>query len=282
MHILKIMSIMGIETIINAVLLVVLTLTLVVTAYYAHQVSKQTEITRREAKRSYIVELMKYIIAPLIHKLEWEIESIKKREYGWKHQSLCAEKIKKLVEEPEILFSDLRSDFPDLKRKIEDHNDRCQILQEKLKSLDEAIYTLDFKEKCHDRIAEYNKKYPKPNPKFLLTRDIEWSAIKFVNYIIDNSVKLFSGDKFHDFWREYGSEFLQIRDREDIKVKTDEIDLIAEELKRISQELKERLEKLRDKYRREYGIPIGEIDISEVQDQFLDEIENEIRFRRIN
>ncbi|MDD4898921.1 MAG: hypothetical protein PHY70_06035 [Methanocellales archaeon] len=275
MPILGVLSAPGVEALINIILVVILTITLAFTAYYAHQASKQaeqaskqTDIMRKEGKRRYIVELMKCIIAPLIDDLKREIKSIEKREYEWMHEgsfgerNLSARNIKKLVVKPEILLNDLKRDFPDLNRKIEDHDNRCQILQEKLKSLDESIYTPAFEKECHERTTEYSKKHLKPDPKFLLTPDIESSPIAFVGYIIDNRVKLFPGDKFHDFWEEYGAEFLQIRNREDIKAKIDEIGRIADGLKLISQELKKDLEKLRDSYRQEYDIPIGEFDES--------------------
>ena len=165
MYILELMSAPGVEALIN----IVLVFTLVsITAYYAHQASKQadqaskqTEIMRGKGKRRYIVELMKYIIAPLIHTLEQEIELLEKREYDWLHISLSACNISKLVVYPEILFNDLKRDFPDLGRKIEDHDNRVSTLQEKLKSLDQAIYTPDFEREYLARIEEYNDKVTK-------------------------------------------------------------------------------------------------------------------------
>ncbi|MFC1786845.1 hypothetical protein ACFLY8_02265 [Halobacteriota archaeon] len=266
MSILEFMSTPGVEALIN----IILVLTLVgITAYYAYQASKQadqaikqTDIMEKEGKRRYIVELMKYIIAPLIHKLESEIGPLKKRYYIGTQQGLLAENINKLVVKPEILLNDLKRDFPDLKKKIENHDDKCQILQEKLKNLDEAIYTPGFKEKCHERIAEYNKRYDASDPKFLSKDPLAYSPIAFVRYIINNISEAPESENFQDFWREYGAVFLEIRDREDIKAKIDEIDRIVEGLKKISQELKEELEKLRDNYRQEYDISIGEFDES--------------------
>ncbi|UZE92483.1 MAG: hypothetical protein IB616_01335 [Methanosarcinales archaeon] len=254
------MSAPGVEALINIVLILAL---VSITAYYAHQVRKQTEIMREDRERPQIVELMKGIVTPFIHQLEVEIRSLEKGEYEWDHRGKRAKNVNKLIG-PERILNDLKRKSPPLKEKIENHNERCSILREKLENLDKAIYTREFEEKCRDRVAEHNKKYRAGNPEFLSDGLIKNSPEVFVGHIIDNRKELFSATRFHDFWRGHGAEFLEMRNRGDIKDKIDEIGSIAEELKSLSQEIKDDLEQLREKYSQKYHLLMGEIGFKEI------------------
>lgn len=265
-----ILGVLGVEALINILLVIAL---VSITAYYAHQTSKQTEIMRGEGKRRYIVELMKFIIAPLIHTIEQEIELLEKREYGWLHISLSAYNISKLVVSPEILFNDLKRDFPDLGGKIKDHDNRVSTLQEKLKSLDQAICTPDFERECLTLIEEHNDKVKKSggDPGYLLessSRSVGYIVESIINNNLEHTINNARGRpqnrEAHYFWRDYGEELLKIRDKviDREKAKLGEIDFIVGGLKIISRELKRYLEKRRDSYRQEYHISIGEFDES--------------------
>jgi len=256
MSTLEFVSAPGVEALINIVLILAL---VSITTCYAHQVKKQTEIMREDRERPRIVELMKDIVTPFIRQLELEIRSLEKGDYGWDHRGKRAKNINKLIG-PEMILNDLKRKSPPLKEKIEDHNERCSILREKLENLDKAIYTREFEEKCRDRFAEHNKKYRAGDPEFLPGHLIKNSPEVFVGHIIDNRKELSCTTRFNDFWRGYGAEFLEMRNRGDIKDKIDEIGSIAEELKRLSQEIKDDLEQLREKYRQKYHLLMGEIE----------------------
>jgi len=219
----------------------------------------------RARERPQIVELLKFAILPLISKLEGELGALENGRYhNWDHKSGEAELMLTLEEnwEGEEVMGDLRRRFPKVKELMDEHDRLLKVLNERLKTLTEVIYTDEFKKKCKDEIQTYHAN-PK-NPRIRYRDAIEDAPKHFPAYVIDNFEELPEENPYYNFWKKHGHKFLEIR-RTDKKFKEEmaSVDNSAKNLKGISEPLKEELIGRKNELRKKYWIT--KKDILEVQ-----------------
>lgn len=200
------------------------------------------ESTERGKKRIEIAEKITHIIIPLINQFEKETNLLEKMEYNWDYKNKRIEAFNK------IEYMELKNEFPNIWRIVDEHNEIYKLLEDKMKELHEAIYTHDFRKKCTKLIEEWNESKAKENM-------IDESNIEcFVGYIIDNKKEL--EDKvYNEFWKVKGKEILKIMEKKEVKEKMEEVMKISEELKKRSKACVTELKKLRERWILEYELP---------------------------
>lgn len=211
------------------------------------------EIMRKDRERPQIENLVKKVLTPFIEQIDRQKKSLEKEDYGWWHKekkSRYADKLR-AYGDVRIVFNDLLRKFPNLKSMIEEYNENCSKLQQKLRSLDEVIYTPSFRGKCCNFIEKYNE-----SGEFTLSEGwVKRSPEYFVQFIIDNTKKVESyGREYFDFWEKHGNELLKIREEKEIRNKINEICQISQEIREISKKIREKLTQLKERFWIEYSL----------------------------
>lgn len=235
-----------------------------VVAYYNRKTLQQSrqhlDILRKQMERPQVVELLKFAVFPLLIELSEEAKKLNEIGYNWVHESEKSHSTLVLGEEwweKKEVMRGLRRKFPQIRELIDNHDKIITSLNESLKALDKVIYTSEFVEKCKKAIETYNANCPKE----LRVRESKISDApqRFVSYVIDNLRELPEASPYRDFWKKHSSQFLEIREKEEVKNEINNVEKITEKLGEISLSLLNKLVELWGKLREEYWITVQEI-----------------------
>jgi hypothetical protein len=220
---------------------------------------KTLDVMRKDRERPQILELCERIIVPFIKKLRKEIKFLEEGDYGWFHRGRRIENISKLdavFEDEIILLNELKRKFPDINEKIEKRNNLIPILEKRLDILDKSICESNFKQKCLTLINEHLKKHPEEKGTF----SEPLSVIEyFMDYVINHKRELGQAYVYHNFWREYGMELLEVRNEKGVKEQIEDITILSTNLKQITESLLLRLEEIEEKFRKDYNLSVKEV-----------------------
>jgi len=210
---------------------------------------RELDITIKEKERPRIVELIQYVLSPLVSSLLAVIEHYKNGEINY-----CEELSVGVYEE---YFNHFLRKFPKFHEMIEEFNDIVNAVNQKLDGLMEEINTPNFRGKCYNLIVDYNK-ISLPEERLredYATIDKDYSK-KFALLIVrNNRGNLGGGYIYSKFWEKYGDELLKSRQTEKINAKLLDFERIWKKYGEKAEKLKETLEEQRENYAEEYRIP---------------------------
>jgi len=238
--------------------------------------SKQKEGELKEKPR--IVEIMKFVLHPLTEKLDSNISMLHRNEFGYEHGKVKSMGIKELelgfgwgIEKK--IYKSFKEECSEYAKKINEYDTKVGELKNAVIKLAEMIYTPAFEKECIKLVKKYNsevrtrylsgieimqRKYRKNTcevNKKIENRYIDKSPMYLVSDIID---KRLIHDVYDDFWKKYGLELLQIREKPDIKEQIEKVETKSKKLVETSEKLKNEIEGLIKQYEKEYGICKGE------------------------
>ncbi len=224
---------------------------------------QQLDKLTRERERPQVVELLKSAIVPLLRQVVEELGALEKREYFWIHKAETSRSMSMLSEvaiwEGKAVIEDLKRKFPGVKEIMDSHDRLIIALNENLKALDKVIYTSEFVEKCKKAIETYNASYPKGSG--VRESEISDAPQIFVSYVIDNLRELPKANPYRDFWKKHSSQFLEIREKEEVKNGLENVEGSTKKLVEISLSLTKDLGELWGKLKEEYWIAEKEIGV---------------------
>jgi len=235
----------------------------VLTLWIILQNRKTINLMAKDRERPTIKEIVQIIIAPSISKLETEINDLHGKEYGWSHQRKSMDNISALMKFTDrryiILLNDLLRKYPELNKKVNEHDALVSALNEKLAELDERIDTKEFREKCCRLINEYNSRINElgaiyKNPSVLQESDYHYILKCVVNGIPHIGTAYIQ----YVFWEEYGEILLKERERKDTKEVANVIEERTNNLISCSKSLKDDLVGIKENYRKKYSLLVSE------------------------
>ena len=207
-----------------------------------------------------IVEIMKVVLHPLNEKLDSNISMLNKNEFGYEHKNKSI-KIKKLefsfyqgIEEK--VYKSFKEEYPEYTKKINNCDTEVSELKDNVIKLAEIVYAHDFEKKCRELLKKYNGEVE--NTQTVSNDFVDRSPMYLVSDIIDRGLTLYENNVYFGFWKKYGSELLQIREKVDVKEQIEKVEAKSKELVETSEELKNEIESLIKQYEKEYGICKGD------------------------
>ena len=237
----------------------------IVVAYYNRKTLQQSRqhlgMLRKQMERPKVVELLKFAVFPLLNKLWEEAKTLNEIGYNWVHKSGKSHSTFVLEEEwweKKEIIEDLRRKFPQIRELMDNHDKLITSLNKNLKVLDKVIYTPEFVEKCKKAIETYNESCPEQLR--IRENEIPDAPQKFVSYVIDNLRELPEANPYYNFWKEHANQFLEIREKEEVKNGIKNVERLTKELENIFLPLIKEVVELLNRLKEEYWITSEEIE----------------------
>ena len=248
-----------------------------ITARYAGQVQRQTELMLKLQRRPKIIDEIQNVLTPTINHLDWEIKAIDMKDIFWHRYSEGCEftsGLWKLFHDPpygSIRYShitqsnwalkDIIEKFPELKDMFSSHNLFIDKLNELYVEIEPHIMTQEIGDKLKEMTRKFNER--KEGPHKLMGKPIDEPERYFGEYIINKYAIWYPADIVGpqiDFWDENKKELLKFRDVPQIIEIDKNIVGILDQLKKLDGEILEKLENIRHECRTEYNITDKEIE----------------------
>ncbi|MBE0517116.1 MAG: hypothetical protein IBX41_07000 [Methanophagales archaeon] len=243
---------------------------IVITAFYAREVRRQTALMVQDRERNKILEEVQDELTPTIHRLEEEIEAIEHNKIKWiryptgicyfegyPSKLLCTD-IKACCSAARDVFSK----FPDLNGKFSSHDALHDKLYAAYATIEREVKTPELKERLKVLVKEFNES--REGVYRLTEVPFEKPDIIFGNFIINCEDQIerspYSVQPPIDFWEEYRDELLKFREKPQVDKLDKEIEGLLRQLKELDEELLEKLAKIREEYRVKYNFTKYEID----------------------
>ena len=216
----------------------------------AYLMYRSIRLMEKDRKRPVIREIIQKVVTVLIDRLDQELRACKTGRYGWSHRRKRPDHVFELREcvPPHVtpLLNDFLREHPRIKKYFDEHDIIAQKLINGLRRLDEAIATPEFFAKCRELIKENRR---------LREEDIPY----IINHVVDGVGPELPSYTTYEFWRRHGEELLKVRERNDIRVIIEEVEINRNKLIKLSGRLKKLLEKARERYRKRYNLLVEEL-----------------------
>jgi hypothetical protein len=222
--------------------------------YQTKMMRKQVEVIVKEKERPTMVEFLGGVATPLGLKLDDELDALGKRKFNWNHKKMKSGRIT-TIDVP--LLQLYARKFPRIQAEIEYHNLMVSNLVESLKMIDKSIYTSSFEQECHELVRKFNQESPETSR--VPQNDIPRAPELIASFIIDNIEELPETHPYHYFWRNYGSHFLKIREKDEVATALKVTDFFSNALISYLQKFSERLLSLSERLMEEYRITVEEV-----------------------
>jgi len=250
--------------------IILVTVLVVITAWYTREVRRQTELMVQDRERNKILERVQDVLTPFIHFLKEEIEAIEHNKIKWSRYStgMCHFEVypSKLlhanIKEYGDAARDVFSKFSDLNVKFSSHDTLHDKLYAAYATIEREVKTLELEERLKVLVNKFNES--KEGVYKLTDVPFEQPDIIFGNFIINREYHIErspdSNQPNIDFWEEYRDELLRFRDKPQVDKLDKEIEGLLRQLNELDEELLEKLEKIRERYRVKYNFTKYEID----------------------
>lgn len=248
-----------------------------ITAWYANEVKKQTELMLKPQRRPKILDEIQNVLTPAINHLDWEIKAIENKNIFWHRYSEGCEfttGLSKLFHDPpygSIYYSyitqsnwalkDILEKFPELNGLFSSHNSFIDELNELYMEIEPYIMTQEIGDTLKEMTKEFNKL--KDGLNTLVGSSINEPERYFGEYIINKYATEHPADIVGpqiDFWDENKNELLKFRDVPQIIEIDKNIVGILDQLKKLNEAIFETLNTIRDECRMEYNITDNEVE----------------------
>ena len=245
----------GIQTVSTVAVTIATIVTAGATIYYAHLAYVLLREQRKEKKRVTIQEIIWFIISPVMHTLKRHIECLKKRDYWWNsntpHWCFWGQLVPSEDIDMVLIYVDFKGELPTIAANMEMYDYKLGKLKECLNKFGEKIMSLpDFKDVVIEKLGKCNEE-TKPHHS-IFEQNIE--NVKQILEIIVNNRQLKPDDYYYEFWKRYGEELAEFREREEVKNYKEWIEEETDSLLALSENIYKSLEDRLMKYRKEYNI----------------------------
>ena len=251
--ILEFLEIPGVDALINIVLIFAL---VVVTAYYARKVHQQTELMRKDRERASIIELLCHVIGPSLSSLKYAKEELQNDKYHWydSEAGIVQKTYLLIMPYTQVYFDRFLKRNPDFSKLFEEYKKKYEVLEERLELFKDKIAARYPMGKIEEMFKEFNEKNPDKRIDF---HEDFYNPI--ILLIINNVETLRHGFIYSDFWDEYRTELLQVRNEEEIRKILESLNVPKTDLLKVGSILKNKFEEVREEYLEDYNITIEEI-----------------------
>ena len=249
-----------------------------ITAWYAHEVKKQTNLIVIGQKRNKILEEVREVLTLVIDCLTREIEAIQNKKIGWRrHTSGECGFDNGLIrvfyneqygsirsafpKKSSGALRDVLTKFPELNSMFSSHDSLIDELNELYVEIEKEIKIPEIKERLIKMAQEFDKGKASPN-----ILNIEDPYLVFSEYIINieetrerppNSIQ-----PDLDFWEENQEELLKFRDTPHITEISKQIRNKLIQLRELNETIFKKVEKIRENYRKEFNFTDNEVEPS--------------------
>ena len=226
------------------------------TVFYARLTNVLLREQQKEKKKVSIQEITWFIISPVMHTLKRHIEKcLKKRDYWWNsntpHWCLWAQLVPSGDIEMMLIYWDFKCELPTIAANMEKYDYKLGKLKECLNKFGEKIMSLpDFKDVVIEKLGKCNEEAKSRYSTFV--PNIE--NVKQILEIIVNNQQLEPGHSYYEFWKRYGKELAEFRERVEVKNYKEWIEDENDNLLALSENIYKSLDDRLMKYRKEYNI----------------------------
>lgn len=224
------------------------------TFYYAFTNRKLVIAKEKEMQRPRRKNEFDSIISPLMSQCNGENRIVENLEYWYPSRELpFLDNIEK-NNYFKIVFNDFIVDYSDLKKDIIEHDKIISDFNHTYLKLIDFIVTDKFNSRIGSMIKEFNKD---AEGKIAESDVIQTST--FARFHIISNTDLINndiGEPFKSFWKQHGSEFLKIREQENVKKLFNELNIMKSVMQEKNKELVKQLEEISNEYTKEYGISL--------------------------
>jgi hypothetical protein len=266
----------AINTISNIVLVAALVL---ITAWYVHEIRKQTRLMIKDRERTKVLEEVQDVLTPAINHIKSEIDAIQNKKISWHrytsggcgfdsglgrlYYSTQYGPVRSLFDGTSSgALKDILNKFSDLDSMFSSHDFLIDELNQFYEEIEKEIKTPELKERLEEMIKEFNKE---KSATYRLTGEPIANAFGFYGgYLInlEYTIKRIpdSIQPHIDFWEEHQDELLKFRDKPHIIEIHKQICKKLIQLKELDDEIFKKLVKIREEYRKEYNFINDEIE----------------------
>ena len=266
----------AINTISNIVLIAALVL---ITAWYVHEIRKQTRLMIKDRERTKVLEEVQDVLTPAINHIKSEIDAIQNKKISWHrytsggcgfgsglgrlYYSTQYGSVRSLFDGTSSgALKDILNKFSDLDSMFSSHDFLIDELNQFYEEIEKEIKTPELKERLEEMIKEFNKE---KSATYRLTGEPIANAFGFYGEYLINleyTIKRIP-DSIQppiDFWEEHQDELLKFRDKPHIIEIHKQICKKLIQLKELDDEIFKKLVKIREEYRKEYNFINAEIE----------------------
>jgi len=216
----------------------------IITIFYALETRQHRKIIEKEAQRLKIVELCRDFYL-LYQQLNSEIKNLRRKKYNWNGRESKWRELKNLKKLKDFLlpikFIDISKKFPQIKEKIESHDEKVLEIEKKLKRIDEIILSKGFEDECKKLIDEFNERHSEEIEKSPGLKCRYNDIPFFLKHVVDNDKDVGKHFPYYQFWKENGIKLLKIREDKEIKKEMEELYEISDELNDVSIDLRNKI-----------------------------------------
>jgi len=225
----------------------------IITAYYAREVGKQTRLAEKDRWRNRILEEIQDVLTPTNYALEEEIKSITEKTIFWYKvgEGSIIEGLNKIYGNT-YAFKDVFRKYPDLEKKFFSHDGLIGELNGLYTNIESEVRTDKLKNFVIISVDKFNQSKAQSNK---LKWDYPEAERIIGNYIINKWNPKRSADTIQpniDFWEENKDELLAFRTTSLINELDKKVDALLDQLKgfdgTILGEVKEKIERYREEY----------------------------------
>lgn len=263
----------AINTISNIILVFVL---VSITAWYASEVKKQTNLMVIGQKRNKILEEVQDVLTPAIDWLTREIEAIQNKKIGWHRYTLSVcdfdnglirffydeqygSVISAFPKKGSGALRDVLTRFSELNSMFSSHDSLIDELNKLYVEIEKEIKIPEIKERLIKMAQEFDKGRSSPYELNIQNPDIFFSEyIINVEKTIERIPNSIQPDI--DFWEENQEELLKFRETPHIIEISKQIRSKLIQLRELDETIFEKIEKIRENYRKEYNFTDGEVE----------------------
>ena len=245
----------------------------VITAWYAYQVKKQTELLEADRKRKIILERIQAVINPFIRKIDSELDSIKKGKSFYFSTELGFGQKFILFFNDEALYSSVFWDImgksplskPLLKHELRSNDKLSDKVNELYTTINEKLTSKlesdNFNEHLKDWVDDFNLSHPEVfGTETRALSELENLCKEFIicNWNLTNILQAGSELKT-DFLKEFKDTLLKYRELPLMEELLNEIEDILNKFRKSDKKVLKQFNKIKEKYRKEQHLPEKEI-----------------------
>ena len=260
------------STIINPILVAVL---VIITWWYARQVSKQTKLIEADRKREKILEGIQTVLNPFIEQIDSELDSMKKGKSFYYSIEMAFGQQFYLFFNDEALYSHTFWDImgnsplskPLFKHELRSNDELSGKINELYTTINEELTSNLESDNFNEHLKNWINKFNRTNQNAFGTSDNTFYELKNLckEYVISNwdlnNIHQAGSELKTDFLKEYKGELLKYRELSRMKELLKEIEDTLNKFKKSEGKILKRFKEIKEEYRKEYHFCEEDINI---------------------
>ncbi|MFO7968423.1 MAG: hypothetical protein R6U44_12585 [Archaeoglobaceae archaeon] len=234
-------------------------LLVIVTIAYVYLTKKGLDESRREKQAPKMEELINEILVRLKTSAEANVKDLPRKKYRYDFRKKVINVNRILPSREDILFRDFKEEYPELYKKMQEHDRICRDLEKEVVKLADKILDIPgFKDRCYKMIEEYNASVELEDK--LTDQQLKDFPPILLRDIIDKNEEFRERELFRGFWDMHRVELIGYLDKEEVKEEVKEVKKLTDKLLKKAKKIYEELDKEILELSRKYRIKVDKVE----------------------